>query len=90
MNLRPREQYGNIELSIQASSFAYSTPRVDGLPLDEYYEVEVAIIANGKIRSPVGLLSDDLCQLFEKGLSPVAGYVSQENVERIRQQLLHG
>lgn len=91
---RPREQVGaGIELSVQASYFHYSQPRAGGRhgeslpPLSDYFLVEVAILQNGYLRRPEGLLSPDLCALFETGDTPVAGYVSQADVNQMREQL---
>jgi len=41
-----------ITLSVQASSFHYSMPRVSGLSPDEYDEYEVAVIKNDKVIDP--------------------------------------
>ena len=53
MMFNPREDYGNIGLSIQASAYHYCSQRVDGLPLQEYRLVEVAIIQDGARGSTV-------------------------------------
>ena len=42
-DLLPRFVAGNTFVSVQASSFHYCTPRVDGLPLTQYTEFEVAL-----------------------------------------------
>ena len=43
--MRPREamRYGDAILSVQASEAHYCSPRVDGLPLEQYRTVEVAL-----------------------------------------------
>lgn len=41
--IRPLERIGPVTLSIQASSFHYCHPREDGLSLEEYDTVEVAL-----------------------------------------------
>ena len=40
----PRVRVGRYELSVQASSFHYSSPRADRNKLSEYTEVEVAVL----------------------------------------------
>lgn len=89
---REPEDYNGVYLSVQASKYHYCTPRSGlGLSLDSYSAVELAILdSNKEIRRPEGLLSADLCDLWEPGNIAVAGYVSQEDVERIREQLRHG
>ena len=89
---RDPEDFNGVYLSVQASKYHYCIPRTGiGLPLDSYSTVELAILdSNKKIRRPEGLLSADLCDLWEPGDVPVAGWVSQEDVERIREQLRHG
>lgn len=41
--VRDSERIGPVMLSIQASSAHYCRPRVDGLPLEQYEAVEVAL-----------------------------------------------
>ena len=86
----PEDFGGGISLSVQASAYHYCSPRVTGLPLLEYKSVEVALTQDGNLRRPEGLLSPDLCHLFDDGEVTMAGYVSQEDVERMREQLRHG
>ena len=65
--------------------------KYDGLPLSGYECVEVALLDNSyHLLRPEHILSEDLCVLFESYENPVAGYVSWENVERMREQLRHG
>ena len=85
-------------LSLQGSSFHYCAPRKDGLALTDYTAVEVGILGSDglcrpsdtlgpiarKIRFlPRTRLARDLDRLFEDGGSPVAGYVSWDDVARI-------
>lgn len=46
--VREAEVIGSVKLSIQASSFAYSTPRSNLPNIDDYTHVEVAILNNFK------------------------------------------
>jgi hypothetical protein len=48
----PIDLNNGITLSIQASSFHYSMPKVSGLSPDEYDEYEVAVIKNDKVIDP--------------------------------------
>jgi hypothetical protein len=85
---RPAESYGDVQLSIQASSTHYCSPRVDGLTLAEYVTVEVGIIdRQGNLCRPsaVGVAGFD--DLFEDGAQPVAGHLSQAGVAAIRKAL---
>jgi hypothetical protein len=96
---RPRERYGDIELSVQASRFHASEPR-DGCghtPLELYDRVEVALRwANGKgraprwIRQPSSELGgdgfDDLWLSPEE--VPIAEYVPHERVAALRVALV--
>ena len=44
---RPYLVYGNVILSIQASTIHYCNPRRDGLPLEEYESVEAVLFRKG-------------------------------------------
>lgn len=80
--------YGEATLSVQASQWAYCEPRVDGLKIDEYESVEVAVLdADGELVRPsaVGVAGFD--DLFEPGNSPVAGYVSQSKLLELKRAL---
>lgn len=96
VDLREPEHYGNVLLSVQASKSHYCSPRVDGLPIDEYESVEIALLDEGNHRFlyPEDLLSADMAALFEPPYKVtsvrVAGYVSQADLRRIRLQLEHG
>lgn len=83
---RDAEQFGNdIQLSVQANAGAYCTPRAGGLPLEQYSTVEVGFMYKSKLDYPshAGIAGFD--QLFDSdSASPVAGYVSQANVQRLR------
>jgi hypothetical protein len=87
MELRPAENYGDVTLSIQASRDHYCTPRIDDLPLDNYEEAEIALLLNGQLIHPrrIGIMGFD--ELFEKGTNPVAGYVSWDDVNKLRDAL---
>ena len=84
MRLRDAEIYGEVQLSVQASNTHYCSPRKDGLDLDRYKTVEIAILSGGKMVKPSAVGVDGFDQHFEDGDSPVAGYVPQDVVERIR------
>ena len=86
---RDPEEHGDVKLSIQASQYNYCEPRVNGLPLDGYETVEIAIISDehGMCHpSKIGIEGFD--DLFEVGGdNPVAGYVSQAKVAELRAAL---
>ena len=91
---RPPEQYGDVELSVQASRFHSSAPRngCGHTPLELYDRVEVALRwanARGRawIRQPSRELGidgfDDLwCEEV-----PIAGYVPHDRVQELREAL---
>lgn len=91
--MRESEAYGDVLLSVQASDTHYSTPREPGLPLEAYSRVEIAVMVKPTpgnrsgmvLPSHVGIEGFD--HLFEEGESPVAGYVTQEDVARLRDAL---
>lgn len=87
LDVRPMERYGPVLLSVQASASHYSRPRVDGLELDAYEAVEVGLLHDGRLCRPseVGVRGFD--HLFEAGNNPVAPYVPQEEVARLRAAL---
>lgn len=83
VKIRDGEKFGHITLSIQASAFHYCSPRVDGLPLEEYTSVEVAIIGkSGNFIPPSSIGAPELNHLFRG--DDVAGYVSQEDLAKFR------
>jgi len=82
--MRQPERYTDISLSVQASTFHYCSPRKNDLPLDAYESVEVGFLYRGRLARPsaAGIVGFD--DLFEEGGSPVAGFVSQADVTRLR------
>jgi hypothetical protein len=83
--IRPGEPIGDITLSVQGSKFSYCSPRVNGLPLDQYLSVEVAVFnARKNLTLPSKIGVDGFDHLFDGSNSPVAGYVSQEDVAKLR------
>jgi hypothetical protein len=72
---------------VQASAFHYSTPRENGLPLEAYENVEVGFLLNGKLARPSDAGIEGFDHLFEEGGSPVAGYVPQVDVQRLREAI---
>ncbi len=87
IKLREPETYGDVTLSVQASEWHYCEPCVTGLPLEEYRSVEVALFVGGNIVRPEQVGLDEFKALFEDGPKPVARYVSQEDVDRMRKAL---
>ncbi len=94
---RPPEQYGNIELSVQASRFHASDPRngCGHTPLELYDRVEVALrwaharTRNRWIRQPsreLGIDGFDDIWLSPEDV-PIAEYVAQERVGALRAAL---
>lgn len=47
VRIRAHTRYGRVRLSVQAGSIFDSTPKVNGLSLGDYVNVEVAIIDDG-------------------------------------------
>lgn len=89
---REREQYGEFALSIQAGPGFYCSPKTDGLPIEEYESVEVALCRGGPDGENCLPPRDagfplDLCDLFQPIDVTVAGYVSQANLQRMRDHL---
>ena len=81
------EKYGDYELSIQASYFHYCSPRVDGLPLQDYEKVEVAMWKRGSdFLHPVDIGAPELEYLWNG--DDVAGFVAWYDVNRIRFALM--
>ena len=68
-------------ISIQCSKTAYSNPRFDGLPLDQYIEFEVAVFnaTNEYITSPI------LCEAagIELNGDDVFSWVPEANVQKM-------
>lgn len=98
--IREREVFWRGYLSVQASSGHYCSPRKDGLPFEDYTAYEVGLYRpSGGLTRPSSTLgwlykllpflprareARSLDALFEDGSSPVAGWVSAENVNRLR------
>jgi hypothetical protein len=85
--LRDTEMYGEVELSVQASEFHYCSPKITGLPLEDYTQVEIALFAPDKsfaLPSDLGL--DTSLDKIYSG-DEVAGYVSQANLNKLRSAL---
>lgn len=87
--IRPVENYGDVNLSVQASTMHYSKPRIDGLTIDEYEKVEIALLKpSGVFLKPSDIdLPNHLAELFESGKSPVAGYITQAQLKEVREFL---
>ncbi len=93
---RPLEQYGDVELSVQASRFHASDPRngCGHTPLELYDRVEVALrwanrrARNRWIRQPSRELDiDGFDDLWSEEV-PIAEYVLQERVQALRAALV--
>jgi len=102
---RQPEVHNRANLSVQASSSHYCTPRSNACEdIDGYISVEVGLIhpKTGELCRPTDMLNPftrhipitrrakearTLDGLFESGSSPVAGYVSQDNLNRLREWL---
>ena len=85
-DLRLHERIGEWRLSVQASADHYCSPRVDGLPFEEYTHYEVGIFAGrGRFLAPseVHPSLEDLDVHFAMGCP--GGWVPTAGVERIRQ-----
>ena len=92
---RPREQYGDIILSVQASAYAYCEPREHCLPIEAYTTVEVALWRASDdgwlVPSDVGF--DGADQYWEErspenqGATTIGAYVPREITDRIREHL---
>ena len=84
MRLREAMRYGDAILSVQASEAHYCSPRVDGLPLEQYRTVEVALWRADSRRdfcgpSALGIEGQD--DLFEK--DGVAAYFPWPDLQRL-------
>lgn len=85
-----RETYGDVTLSIAVGSGAYCTPRVGRRPIESYDAIELALLTTGKPEwhKPSSVLPAELVALWEMDDdSAVAGYVSREDYQRIREHL---
>ena len=91
MIVRKFVKIGKWLLSVQASSFHYCSPRVDGLAISKYASVEVGILnaETDELAQPrrINNFPPPLAELFEDGEAPVAGYVAQTDVCKIRAAL---
>lgn len=90
---RPREQFGDFALSVQAGPGMYCSPQVNGLPIAEYESVEVALCrgpgqdGENCLRPETADMPKRLADLFESIDYPVAGYVSQADLQAMRDHL---
>lgn len=88
---RPLMKLNKLDISVQASSSHYSTPREDFPELDSYTAVEIALFnKDGHWVQPrtEPLLSDfpeiaELCEQYEEGKCPVGYYVPIGLVNRL-------
>lgn len=93
MHRRPREQYGDVILSVQANAFAYCEPRQHNLPIESYSTVEVALWREGTgewlLPSEVGFGgADEYWEEPSPDGATIGAYVPREIVERLRAHLL--
>lgn len=84
--VRDHEIIGPVHLSLQASRFAYSTPREDLTSLDEYSAVEVAIIRDGAFILPSAVLDTDAFNHWWEH-DDIAGYVPLPVAYQLRDAL---
>lgn len=83
-----QEEYGDVVLSIVAGQYAYCQPRSNLPQLSDYATVEIALVhQKDGLVSPASLGLNEFIGHFEDGESPVAGYVSLETVNRVREAL---
>lgn len=86
--IRKAEQYGPYALSVQASVGHYCSPRVNGLRLDQYTAVEVAVIdEKGNLVKPSQIGIRGFNRYFDKCDSPVAGWMPQDAVTQLRRAM---
>jgi len=101
--VRDSEIHPRGRLSVQASSMHYCSPREDYTDLDMYDAVEVGLyVGDSGLTRPSATLTRlqrllpflprtrqarKLDRLFEDGSSPVAGYVAQDDVDKLRKFL---
>lgn len=85
--IRPARVIGKYRLSVQASNFHYCTPRVDGLPFEDYTHYEIAILDDIGIIDPSNILSPELYGRLWNGAT-VAGWVSKEDVDKVYRELV--
>lgn len=89
--MRPLMKLNKLDISIQASSFHYCTPREDLPELDAYTEVEIALFnKDGRWVQPrtEPLLADfpelaELCEQYEEGDTAVGYYVPMGLVNKL-------
>ena len=95
MTTRPLMKLNKLDLSIQASSYHYCTPRKDLPELDAYTAVEIALFTkDGNWVQPrtEPILADfpeltELCEYFEEGDTAVGAYVPIELVNKLIEYL---
>lgn len=80
---------GGYSVSIQASDFAYSTPRMNGLSPEEYTNWEVALFdSDGNWVQPRDLVPvPKWAKEWEDGGNAVAGYLPTELVQEIFEEM---
>lgn len=84
-HIRKPFRAGNHEVSVQASAFHYSSPRQDGLPLEQYTRFEVACWPTGQELHWATPRNLPALEPFAEywGGDDVAGYVPAEVVQEI-------
>ena len=96
MLMRPRIDMGEVngrtvELSVQASRYAYCEPRVDGWFLPFYLAVEVAVFWGGEWALPSDFGIEGFDKLFEPrryaGATSVAGYMPQDTLAELKRAI---
>lgn len=83
-------QVGSFKLSIQASEFHYSRPRLTLPQATDYAAFEVAILENGEWvqpRTDPRFHGMRWVEWFEEYLNPVAAFVPIEVIEQIARDL---
>jgi len=86
--------YRDLTLSVQASDLTYCSPKMNGLHIEEYESVEVAVIQkfNEQFVSPVALvqeygLDDVVLELNEHWDGDIGSYVPIEKAYRLKKAL---
>lgn len=78
--VREWELFGNDFLSAQASKYHFCSPKINGLPIEKYDSVELAI---SRLPSEMGIMGFDYLWEYDS----VAGYVPQYVYQRLRKLL---
>lgn len=86
---RHRAQYPGFVLSVMASAADRCTPQANGLPLDSYDEVEVALIRGPGYDyvMPSELGVDGFDDLFDAGNDNIASFIEMAKVDALRAAL---